>query len=204
MTSVGKSKPKKWVPTAEIDAAITRIYTEEYNLKLRRLPTLAAFARKIGWPHWAVKKRGRELGLARTKEKPWTERELDLLDKWAHFTPEVIAKKMRQAGAVRTVTAIKLKLKRTGYKQGTEYYSATGLSLALGVDGHCVTRWLRLGYLRAKPKGTARIAVQGGDAWLIHEDDVRRFVVEHPDEIDLRKVDQRWFLYVITRGEVAA
>jgi len=209
MTSVGNSNPKRWVPTAAIDAEITRIYTEEYQqrdrrLPHRRLPPLRRFASQIGWPYWAVKKRGRELGLARTKEKPWTERELTLLNHYAHLTPEVIAKKLRQAGILRTVTACKLKLKRLGYKSGTEYYSGCSLARAFGLDQHCITRWVRKGWLRAGHKGTARAAVQGGDAWLIHEDDVRAFIVAHPEEIDLRKVDQRWFLYIITRGEVAA
>ena len=30
--------------------------------------------------------------------------------------------------------------------------------------------------------------------YLIQEEDVRRFILEHPTDIDLRKVDQIWFL----------
>lgn len=68
-------KPKKYVPTTAIDA-ITRIYREEADKRRRTLPTLRAFAQKIGWPHWAVKRRGLELGLARTKESLWSDAEL--------------------------------------------------------------------------------------------------------------------------------
>jgi hypothetical protein len=32
--------------------------------------------------------------------------------------------------------------------------------------------------------------------------DVRRFILQHPTEIDLRKVDQLWFLDLITNGLV--
>jgi hypothetical protein len=36
------------------------------------------------------------------------------------------------------------------------------------------------------------------------EKDVRRFIVEHPNDIDLRKVDQLGFLDVITNGLLRA
>jgi len=39
---------------------------------------------------------------------------------------------------------------------------------------------------------------------LIQEKDVRRFIFEHPTDIDLRKVDQSWFLDLITNGLVRA
>ena len=29
---------------------------------------------------------------------------------------------------------------------------------------------------------------------MIQEKDIRRFILEHPTDIDLRKVDQLWFL----------
>ena len=35
---------------------------------------------------------------------------------------------------------------------------------------------------------------QNGDIYLLYEKDVRRFILEHPTDIDLRKVDQIWFL----------
>jgi hypothetical protein len=45
---------------------------------------------------------------------------------------------------------------------------------------------------------------QNGDIYLIRESDVRRFILEHPTEIDLRKVDQLWFLDLITNGLVCS
>jgi hypothetical protein len=43
---------------------------------------------------------------------------------------------------------------------------------------------------------------QNGDIYLIREKDVRRFILEHPTEIDLRKVDRLWFLDLLTNGLV--
>jgi hypothetical protein len=58
--------------------------------------------------------------------------------------------------------------------------------------------------LKAKFRGTARTEQQNGDIYLIREKDVRRFILERPTDIDLRKVDQLWFLDLITNGLVRA
>ena len=145
-------------------------------------------------PHWALKKRARELGLARTKELPWSERELEILARYAWMSDERIRLKLKAAGYARTVTGIHLKLKRMRFKHDGSFYSANGLAQALGIDSHAVTRWIKSGHLKAKFRGTARSEQQNGDIYLIHEKDVRRFILEHPTEIDLRKVDQLWFL----------
>ncbi len=102
------------------------------------------------------------------------------------------------------MTAIHLKLKRMRFKDDGSFYSANGLAQALGIDSHAVTRWIKSGHLKAKRRGTARTEQQNGDIYLIHEKDVRRFILEHPTDIDLRKVDQLWFLDLITNGLVRA
>ena len=145
-------------------------------------------------PHWVLKKRARELGLARTKEQPWSEPELAILARYAWMSDERIRLKLKAAGYARTVTAIHLKLKRMRYKHDGSFYSANSLAQALGIDSHAVTRWIKSGHLKAKLRGTARGEQQNGDIYLIYEKDVRRFILEHPTDIDLRKVDQLWFL----------
>ena len=97
--------------------------------------------------------------------------------------------KLKAAGYSRTVTAIHLKLKRMRFKHDGSFYSANGLAQALGIDSHAVTRWIKGGHLKAKFRGTARTEQQNGDIYLIHEKDIRRFILEHPTDIDLRKVD---------------
>jgi hypothetical protein len=56
--------------------------------------------------------------------------------------------------------------------------------------------------MKAKFRGTGRTEQQNGDIYFIHQKDVRRFILEHPTDIDLRKVDQLWFLDLITNGLV--
>lgn len=194
-----KSRPKIWIATPEIDQVIQRLYAERVGRD--KIPHLKNYAEKIGWPSWAVKKRGRELGLARTKEAPWSDQEVELLHRYAWMSDERIRLKLKAAGFARTATAIHLKLKRTRAKDGSGFYSATGLAGLFGCDSHCVTSWIRKGYLKAKPRGTERTKVQGGDTWLILHRDVRQFVADHPLEFDIRKVDQLWFVDMLTSKE---
>jgi hypothetical protein len=193
---------RKYLFTDQIDQFVREIYLNRPDAKT--LPGIRLLAKKVGMPHWALKKRARELGLARTKELPWSEPELEILARYAWMSDERIRLKLKAAGNTRTVTAIHLKLKRMRFKHDGSFYSANGLAQALGIDSHAVTRWIKGGHLKAKVRGTARTEQQNGDIYLIHEKDVRRFILEHPTDIDLRKVDQLWFLDLITNGLVRA
>ena len=193
---------RKYFFTDQIDQLIREIYFNRRDAKSR--PSIPLLAKKVGMPHWALKKRARELGLARTKEPPWSERELEILARYAWMSDERIRLKLKAAGYARTVTGIHLKLKRMRFKHDGSFYSASGLAQALGIDSHAVTRWIKSGHLKAKFRGTARTEQQNGDIYLIHEKDVRRFILEHPTDIDLRRVDQIWFLDLITNGLVCA
>ena len=192
----------KYVFTDQIDQLIREFYLNHRDSKTS--PGIRLLSKKVGMPHWALKKRARELGLARTKELPWSERELEILARYAWMSDERIRLKLKAAGYARTVTGIHLKLKRMRFKHDESFYSASGLAQALGIDSHAVTRWIKSGHLKAKRRGTARTEQQNGDIFLIHEKDVRRFILEHPTDIDLRRVDQIWFLDLITNGLVCA
>ena len=145
---------RKYVFTDQIDQLIREIYLSHRDAKTR--PGIRLLAKKVGMPHWALKKRARELGLARTKELPWSERELAILARYAWMSDERIRLKLKAAGYSRTVTAIHLKLKRMRFKHDGSFYSANGLAQALGIDSHAVTRWIKSGHLKAKFRGTAR------------------------------------------------
>src|SRR5271157_2198654 len=193
---------RKYVFTDQLDQLIREIYLNHRDAKTR--PGIRLLAKKVGMPHWALKKRARELGLSRTKELPWSEAELAILSRYAWMSDERIRLKLKAAGYSRTVTGIHLKLKRMRFKRDGSFYSAYSLAQALGIDPHAVTRWIKSGHLKAKFRGTARGPQQNGDTYLIQEKDVRRFILEHPTDIDLRKVDQIWFIDLITNGLVRA
>ena len=70
--------------TSETDALIREAYGKLRKFGNRR--ALPALRQKLGWPKHVIAKRGRELGLARAKEKPWSAEEKALLEKWAHLS----------------------------------------------------------------------------------------------------------------------
>jgi hypothetical protein len=183
---------RKYVFTDQVDQLIRAVYLNRRDGKTRF--GIRPLAKKVGMPHWALKKRARELGVTRTKELPWSEAELGILSRFAWMSDERIRLKLKAAGYSRTVTGIHLKLKRMRFKRDGSFYSAYSLAQALGIDFHAVTRWIKSGHLKAKFRGTSRGPQQNGDSYLIQEKDVRRFILEHPTDIDLRKVDQLWFL----------
>jgi hypothetical protein len=195
------ARRSKYLFTDQIDQFLREIYVNHPGAKTR--PGIRFLAKRVRIPHWALRKRARELGLTRTKERrPWSEPELKIVERHAWMSDERIRLKLKAAGYARTVTGIHLKLRRMKFKHDPSYYSAHGLAQALGIDSHAVTRWIRSGQLKAKLRGTARGEKQNGDMYLIREKDVRRFILEHPTEIDLRKVDQLWYFDLLINGLV--
>jgi hypothetical protein len=137
---------RKYVFTTQIDQRIREIYLHHPYAKSR--PGIPKLADQVGIPHWALKKRARELGLARTKEKAWSEPELAILARYAWMSDERIRLKLKAAGYARTVTGIHLKVRRMRFKSDPSFYSGKGLADALGIDSHVVTRWIKAGHLR--------------------------------------------------------
>jgi hypothetical protein len=193
---------RKYIFNAQADQLIRQVYLSSRDGK--EMSSIRLLAKRLGMPHWALKKRARELGLARTKELPWSEPELAILSRYAWMSDERIRLKLKAEGYKRTVTGIHLKLKRMRFKHDGSFYSANSLAQSLGIDPHAVTRWIKSGHLKAGLRGTARGPQQHGDTYVLQEKDIRRFILEHPTEIDLRKVDQLWFLDLITNGLVRA
>jgi hypothetical protein len=163
---------------------------------------LKAASRQIGWPRCAVCKRGAELGLARVKERIWSERELQVLERFGHLAPTGIQRKLAEAGFARSVAAIQIRVNRDRIKSNLEGYSACQLADALGVDVKKVLRWIQQGVLKAERRGTQRLPQQGGDIWWISDPSVRRFILRFPEEIDLARVEKIWFLDLVTNGKL--
>src|SRR5271157_2133877 len=90
-TEQGRTKVRsrrKYVFNDQIDQLIREIYLSHRDAKKR--PRVRLLAMRVGVPHWALKKRARELGLARTKELPWSEKELEILARYAWMSDERI------------------------------------------------------------------------------------------------------------------
>ena len=174
----------------DLDEHATTLLKERYD---SRSDTISYLSRALGVPRYTVTHWAQLLGLARTKEQPWSERDVAYLE--AHFHRRhisTIAKKLK-----RTATAVSIKSKRLGIRKCGEGYTARSLGLALGVDVHKVTRWIHQGLLKASKRQTD----WEYDAYLITDETVREFIVQHPLELDLRHVDGLWLIDLLANGK---
>ena len=178
---------RKYFWTPERDAFIRRHYDPKVRGRARDI------AAALGVPKWAVNKRAGVLGLSRPKDVPWSPSDIAYLEANFHrMATKHIAKKLG-----RTVTAVKLKAKRLGYRKNGEGYNVRSLAQALGVDAHWISDRILAGLITARTRATERTVQQGGDSYLITDQEVLSFLRKHTFEIDLRKVDQLWFLDLV-------
>jgi hypothetical protein len=197
----GKPHPNlKYSFTPQQDARIRELYARRL---VERTSVKGPLAIEFGIPSWRISSRARELGLARVKEKPWSQIEVELLQRHAWKSDGIISKILQTAGFRRTATAVHVMLKRRVGRKSEQYpfYSATALARLMGIDAHAITGWIAQGWLRARKRATERTEQQGGDPHEIWPYDVYEFIRAHPEEIDLRKVDQGWILDLLLNPE---
>lgn len=181
----------------DFDARLRAFYL---NDKGRRRGELNAFADAEGMPRWWVSKRARALGLTmpHKKEPPWTARELAMLPKLPLHNPDRCADIMREHGFARSPSAIINKAKRLDLsRRYRETLSANAVAEILGVDRKTVTREILQGDLVAEKRATQRLAQQGGDPWSIRPENLRRYIIDHIERVDLRKVDKLAFVQIL-------
>lgn len=191
----------KWRFTPSQDAEIFRIYREVQPVG--RNSAVKDLARRWGFPRWKVSRRARDIGAyePRIKELPWSARELHILELNQMYSVNVIQRKLKAQGFIRSATGIQLKRKRLELRSKYNPTSALSVAACFGVDVHAITRWIRQGLLKATHKGTQRTSIQGGDEWVIKEQDIRRFIISNIGVIDIRKVDKFWFVAVLAGDE---
>lgn len=162
-------------------------------------------ARNLKLPRWKITRHAVLQGwIARTKKEPdWTERELGILERSAHLSPERIALRLKARGYRRSATGVVLKRKRMRFLHNLHGQSKRQVAQCFGVDDHAISRWIRLGYLVAKRRGTKRVEAQGGDHWFIKDRWIKEFIVNNVAEIDFRKVDKFWLVDLLAGGPTA-
>jgi len=179
----------------KITQPVKILLQERYNSLIRG--RAGELARQLGWPRWAVTRVAQKLGLAHPCPKDrrtWTRKEESFLRKWAgRRSAKWIGRRIG-----RGMTSVTLKLGRLRLSRRlTEGYSERALEKVLGVDHRRIRRWSDSGWLICEtPFGADR-----GDGqpamMLFSEASVLRFLIDHRDEYELRRVDQEWFLWLI-------
>lgn len=183
-----------WQP--EYDAYLKAHYFGGLN---RRFQVLNRMVRLTGLPRWYIKRHAARLGLTlHMDRRAWTPAELGLVEHLVgRVSAATIAKRLR-----RPESSVVNKLKRLGTSRRVrEGYTMRDLEQCLGEDHHKISVWIANGWLRDRAQGTNRRGGNGNDIHRIRERDVLHFIKNHPQEINLGKVDQVWFLdLVLLRG----
>lgn len=197
------TKPEKYPISSEIDQQIIEVYQTKVGFASCRISgPVAELAQKTGLPRWKITRRAAQLGLiqrSREAYRAWAEEELQIIRANAQFSHITIQRKLKAAGFARSETAVKVKLTRMGGCSLIEgHYSAAVVAEKFGVDVRSVARWIHKGFLPARLKGTSRTDQQGGDAYVIARDDLRRFVVDMVSIIDFRKINKWWVVELLT------
>lgn len=152
------------------------------------------------YPRWYVKRKAREWGLAKCFMMPdWSEKEVEYLH--AHFPRKGFVAiqnglKRINGGILRSVTAITLKKRREHINKRSDGFTMRMVEDLLGTNHHKIEKWVRMGWLKDARKGTLRTSIQGGDMHHFEAKNLRSFVIEHPEEIDLRKIEGMNFYFI--------
>lgn len=160
-----------------------------------------ALAERFGVPRWWLSQRARKLGLTmpHKKQPPWTAAEDALMTKVPLHDPDRCAEIFRDHGFKRSPTAIMVRAKRIGLsRRFNEGFSARQAAQILGFDDKTMTAYCISGELKASKRNDNRLPQQGGSRWIITPADLRRFVIEHLERIDFRKVDKFELVHLLT------
>ena len=183
-----------WRP--EYDAYLREHYFGGLN---RRFQVLNRMIRQTGLPRWYIKRQAARLGLTMHMDRRlWTRAELEVLENLVgRVSSATIAKRLH-----RPESSVVNKLKCLGTSRRVrDGYTMRELEICLGEDHHKIARWIENGWLQDCLQGTRRHDGNGKDIHRIREKDILNFIRNHPQEINLGKVDKTWFLdLVLSKG----
>ena len=188
-------KPLKYTITPEVHEMIRRVYERDTgNGQVR------ALCKRLGLPRWKITRHAQKQGWVakqRAREPDWSEREIGVLERNAQHGPVYIQKRLRASGFKRSMTGIQIKRKRLKLVANLDGYSAHQAALGLGVDEHFITKAIAGGRLTASRRKQERTPQQGGNSYYIRPRNLRAYILDYVNEIDLRKVDKFWFVDVV-------
>jgi len=187
----------KYTFTPEMDKEL--LYT--YSINTDSKPRLTNLARKFRMPRWALYQRALKIGAVQSSQqkRQWEEDEVRILEKNARYSPLTIKKRLEKAGYQRSMASIVLKRKRMRLLSNLKGVSACLCAEFLGVDLHWVLNHINTGSLKAEAIRRDR---EGKVNYHIREKDLRRFIINNPDIIDLRKVEKYYFIELVANGSV--
>ncbi len=166
--------------------------------------------RRLGVGPNAVVGQVSSMGIAKRSDRhPWNPplpgKEPDWEDALLHdlghqYCPRLIAKMMR-----RSLNSVTVRMKRQGvfrrYRDG--WYTKADVCGILGMDHKWVQRRIDSGALRARPHDPESIppCASGSSCWHIDESALRKYIINHPDELNGRNVDLIVIVDLLVNGK---
>ena len=162
---------------------------QTYLINTDNSPRLINLAKKFNMPRWAIYQRALKIGAVKSSQqkKKWTDQEIKILEKNAQYALLTIRKRLDKSGFQRSIASIVLKRKRMRLLSNLEGMSARLCAEFLGVDLHWVLNHIKSGFLRAE---VIRYDRQGKVNYYVREKNIKKFIINHPELIDLRKVEK--------------
>ena len=168
---------------------------------------IAAVVDRFGVPRWRVRVRARDLGCSKRQpdKRPWSGEESAIVREHRAKSAEMIRWHLREAGFHRAISQIHvLRRERLDGPYDPSILRITEIVASMGVSMSCVHGWITEQGLPAIRSGAA-----ARSARVVRRDDFRTFVLRRADLIDLRLVDQVWFMELMSEvraspGEVEA
>ncbi|MGB7721074.1 MAG: MarR family winged helix-turn-helix transcriptional regulator [Bryobacteraceae bacterium] len=187
-------RQKRYWPTDQIDESIRACFSRKYE----HVGALRSAAKSTGWSTAAIVRRARELGLSHARnEAEWSTGEEELLETFAFQSPVSIQTKLnRQFGTHRTLTAIEAKRQRMNLLNNLDGMNLRQLAEALGVAKITVHRWLDCGRIRGLVR-FPHLQEVGRHMWFFPTPEIRRFILENLECVDLGRVEKHWFVSVV-------
>lgn len=182
-----------------------RIRKEWSEIDPKKRGAVAELADQLGVPRWWLSARARNLGLtvARVRQPNWTAAEDTLLKDVPLHDPKRCAQIFREHGYNRSATGIVVRATRLNLSRRAtrDTLSASAAGKILGIDSKSIAAVCISGDLTAGRRGSKRLPQQGGDAWAIKPADLRQYIIDYIERIDIRKVDKVAFVDLLVADQ---
>ena len=169
--------------------------------ELKGRGSVLALAEDLGVPRVWLSRRALQLGLTmpHRKEPPWSAAETALMRSAPLHDPKRASRFFAEHGFDRTPAAIMVRAKRLelSRRDSRGTFSGTAAAKLLGIDSKTMTSWILAGDLEASRRDDRRLPQQGGSSFDIEPAELRRFILDNLERIDLRKVDKFAFVALI-------
>ncbi len=153
--------------------------------------------RLLGVPRQRIHSWARRLGLTRKICLPWTAAEDAYLEEWAARLP--VEQMARHLG--RSWKTVRQRMDLLGATKQRAGYTVASLASALGCSEAPIRDWIARGWLKATRRQSERTSAQGGDFWLITDDQLVEFVLRHGEAMRVHWTQIRWnWLISVLRG----